>query len=283
LGYSVGEGVAGLYFVMKYVNGEPLNSIIAKLRAGDQEYLHRFSFEHRTQIFMKLLQAVQYAHHQGVLHLDIKPANVMIGPFGEVVLVDWGIAQSRAARQEQAAPPAAGSSSKPMGGVTFTGTPDYMSPEQALCKTSAIGPHTDTYCLSVLFYELVTLHYYLPPKQTLEGRVTSILIDEPLTGLQMHHRFGAPPELTNYIHYGLNKSPEQRYRTVDDMVEALQHVMDGQIPIVCPCTGIKRAANGYGDFMNAHPILSVAGVALLGLFSLFGLFEMLRLIATHLG
>jgi serine/threonine protein kinase len=264
------------YFVMKYVNGEPLNQIIARLREGNPEYVQRFSYEHRAQIFMQLLRAVQYAHHQGVLHLDIKPANVLVGPFGEVVLVDWGIAQTR----ETPAPALLGSSSgKPMAAVAFTGTPDYMSPEQALGKMSAIGPHTDTYCLSVLFYELITLHYYLPPKQTLEGRITSILIDEPLTGLQMHHRFGAPPELTNYIHYGLNKDAEKRFRTVEEMVSRLQDVMDGLIPVVCPCTGIKRAANSYGDFMNAHPILAVVGVCLVALFTMFGLFELVRLLA----
>ena len=64
------------YFVMKYVEGEPLEQIIAKLRAGDPDYQHRFSFEVRTQIFMQLLHAMQYAHRRGVLHLDIKPANV---------------------------------------------------------------------------------------------------------------------------------------------------------------------------------------------------------------
>lgn len=272
--YDAGQDAEGNpYFVMKYLDGEPLDRIIAKLRAGDAAYLHRFSYEHRTQIFMQLLHAVQYAHKKGVLHLDIKPQNVMVGPFGEVVLVDWGIARSMAPPQVAIAEDG---TPKPIAGVTFTGTPDYMSPEQAQGKVALFGPHTDTYCLSVLFYEFVTLHYYLPPKRTLEGRLLSILIDEPLSGLQMHHKFGAPPELTNFIRKGLNKDPAQRYRTADEMVDALQQVMDGLIPVVCPCTGIKRVANTYGDFMNAHPILSVACVVLFVLFALFGVVEAVR-------
>lgn len=277
--YDAGQDAEGTpYFVMKYVDGEPLNQIIAKLRAEDPVYKQRYSYEHRTQMFMQLLRAVQYAHHQGILHLDIKPANIIVGRFGEVVLVDWGIARTRS---ESAASANGDGSPDLKGNIAFTGTPDYMSPEQALGKVEAICPATDTYCLSVLFYELITLHYYLPPKQTLQGRITSILIDEPLTGLQMHHRFGAPPELTNYIHYGLNKDPEKRFRNVDEMVEKLQQVMDGMIPVVCPCTGIKRAANTYGDFMNAHPILAVVGVSLFCLFALFGLFALVWILSHH--
>lgn len=275
--YDAGQDAEGTpYFVMKYVDGEPLDRIIAKLHEGDAESLQRYSYEHRTQMFMQLLRAVQYAHHQGVLHLDIKPANVIVGPFGEVVLVDWGISREHGPQAPSA--PESGSGN-PMAPVLI-GTPDYMAPEQAMGDPAAIGPHTDTYCLSVLFYELITLNYYLPPKKSLQGRVTSILLDEPLTGIQMHHRFGAPPELANYIHYGLHKDPQKRYRTVDEMVDKLQQVMDGLIPVVCPCTAIKRTANRYGDFMNAHPNLALAGVSILGLLALRGLFDLVRFVVS---
>jgi len=210
---------------------------------------------------------------RGILHLDIKPANVVVGPFGEVVLVDWGIARAVATSDSSDASGAP----RPAPARALSGTPAYMSPEQAMGDPSLIDQRTDTYCLCVLFYEFVTLKYYLQPRSTMQGCLTSILMDEPMTALQMHHRFGAPPELTNFIRPGLNKDRTQRYQTVDEMVEKLQDVMNGQIPVVCPCTGIKRTANIYGDFMNAHPILSVAGVSLFVLFALFGLFELVRL------
>jgi serine/threonine protein kinase len=91
--HDVGVDELGRYFfVMKYVEGETLESIIEKLRAGNPEYLARYSTEVRIEIFLGLLHALQYAHAQGVVHRDIKPANVMVGRFGEVVLMDWVIA-----------------------------------------------------------------------------------------------------------------------------------------------------------------------------------------------
>ena len=75
--YDVGVDEDGQYFfVMKHVEGETLEQIIARLRAGDPDYKRRFSYETRTQIFMQILRAVQYAHRKGLVHCDIKPAQV---------------------------------------------------------------------------------------------------------------------------------------------------------------------------------------------------------------
>jgi serine/threonine protein kinase len=105
-----------LYFVMKYVDGETLESVIEKLASGDPEYHERYTFERRVEIFRALLEALAFAHDRGIIHRDIKPANVMIGKFGEVLLMDWGIAKSlredarraphgRASTPEQRHPP----------------------------------------------------------------------------------------------------------------------------------------------------------------------------------
>ena len=104
-----------------------------------------------------------------------------------------------------------------------------------------------------------------------------------MTALQMHHRFGSPPELTNFIRNGLAKDPAHRYQSVDEMIDKLQDVVNGDIPIVCPCTGAKRFAHRYGDFLNLHPIFGIAVLVLLGLFTLFGFIEMIRLTAGLLG
>ena len=91
------------YFVMKFVEGETLESIIAKLSAGDPAYHARYSYERRIEIFLGLLHALEYAHANGVVHRDIKPANVMVGRYGEVVLMDWGIAKPLDEKRDPAA------------------------------------------------------------------------------------------------------------------------------------------------------------------------------------
>src|SRR5215470_11562537 len=81
--HDVGVDELGRYFfVMKYVEGETLESIIAKLRAGDPAYLAKYSVEVRIELFLGILNALAYAHAQGIVHRDIKPANVMIGRYG---------------------------------------------------------------------------------------------------------------------------------------------------------------------------------------------------------
>jgi serine/threonine protein kinase len=82
------------YLVMKYVQGETLESIIEHLAAGDPSYVARFPQEHRARIFLSILQALRYAHGRGIIHRDIKPANIMVGPHGEVTVMDWGLAKT---------------------------------------------------------------------------------------------------------------------------------------------------------------------------------------------
>ena len=74
------------YFIMKYVDGETLESILARLRAGDRETHARYGFERRVEIFKGVLEAIAYAHARGYIHRDIKPANIMVGAFGEVLV-----------------------------------------------------------------------------------------------------------------------------------------------------------------------------------------------------
>ena len=93
--HEVGADESGRpYFTMQYVRGnETLEHVIERLQDGDEEYHRRYTFARRVQIVQQVARAVAFAHQQGVVHRDIKPANIMVGPFGEVLLLDWGLAR----------------------------------------------------------------------------------------------------------------------------------------------------------------------------------------------
>jgi serine/threonine-protein kinase len=92
--YDVGIDAAGQhYFVMKYLEGETLETVIDKLRANDRAYIDKYTYSYRVTMCIEILKALEYAHAHGILHRDLKPANIMIGPHGEVTLTDWGIAK----------------------------------------------------------------------------------------------------------------------------------------------------------------------------------------------
>jgi serine/threonine protein kinase len=275
------------YFVMKYVDGVTLETIIEKLSAGDPETHARFGFERRVQIFAALLEAVAFAHSKGVIHRDIKPANVMIGAYGEVVLMDWGIAKrlhgedgapAALPTEPRAADGGTGGSEKPSPrGTLFRtrvgeliGTPAYMSPEQS--RGDSIDERSDVYSLSVLFYELLSLRHPLASKQTLPEMLHAVSHEAfPLGPNMTHpHQTPVPPDLVWYLVKGLEKNPADRYQSVAEMITRLERRAEGDIPVQCPITFMKRGTNLWARFIDRHHVLAgVAAVVLLA-FSVIG-------------
>ena len=261
--HDVGRDEHGeYYFVMKFVDGETLESIIAKLRAGDPKYHRRYTFERRVQLFLGLLDAVGFAHSKGVIHRDIKPANVMVGRFGEVLLLDWGIAKvgDRPDTLEGDDEPEEDSPAR----LTKTrvgaiiGTPAYMSPEQA--RAEAVDERSDVYALSVVLHELLTLEHYLHDLTTHDALLEGVR-ERPAPLASMVHSAHQPPvpfDLTWYVRKGLHKDPAQRYASVEEMIERLDLRANGQIPVECPITLTKRTTAMTLGFIDRHPMLVLA-------------------------
>jgi serine/threonine protein kinase len=278
------------YFVMKHVEGETLESIIEKLAAGDRAYHARFTFTARVQMFLALLRALEFAHSRGYVHRDIKPANVMIGRYGEVVLMDWGIA-----KQCKAPEPAATDSKEDDAAKTprerlyttrrgaIVGTPFYMSPEQARGDVDAIDERSDVYCATALFYELITLRHYLGERDSLPEVLHAIQTEElGLSFAGVSHPVQGPPpaELVHIFRKGMKKVPEARYQSAAQMIDLLEASLDGRIPVQCPFTFQKRMTRELTRFGDRHPVVALLTFASVA-FGFVGLVVWAAILTLH--
>jgi len=137
------------YFTMKEVHGQTLADLIVSGALSEQR---------RLEVFQRVCEAVSYAHARGVVHCDLKPLNVMIGSFGEVLVMDWGVARLVApskVRSVAVEPPVETTASGTVTSWEVAGTPAYMPPEQALGEADRIGPACDVYALGVMLFELL--------------------------------------------------------------------------------------------------------------------------------
>jgi eukaryotic-like serine/threonine-protein kinase len=231
--HDVGQDENGdYYFVMKYVEGETLEQIIEKLRNGDEDAHRRYGVEQRVGLVRSVMEALAFAHARGIVHRDIKPANVMVGGFGEVLLLDWGIAQSTDPSDLLGGP---------RDGVLI-GTPLYMSPEQAAKK--AVDARSDVYSLSVMLHELLTLQHYLDGVTALDALLDAVQTREiGLATLTRHRAQSAiPMDLTWFVHQGVQKDPAARFQSMQEMIDRLDRRAAGEIDVVCPVTLTKRMA-----------------------------------------
>ena len=278
--HDVGVDDQGRYFfVMKHIEGETLEEIIEKLAAGDPAYHKKYTFTARVEIFMGLLRALQFAHSRGFVHRDIKPANVMIGKFGEVVLMDWGVAKSikPGAQSAPKLPDTADVEPPTERARLFTtrhgalvGTPAYMSPEQARGAVDQIDERSDLYSACVLFHELVNLRHYMADQTTMDGMLKAIIAaDVRLSHFDnVHPTQGmSPPELYHFCNRGLRRNPAERWQSAEEMVSELAMILDGRCRIQCPFTLTKRVTREASNLIDRRPIvaISLASVGLMAL------------------
>ena len=162
--YSLGTYDDGRpFYAMRLVDGDSLKEAIESYH---KEHPHpdptAVEFRKLLGRFIDVCEAIAFAHSKGVLHRDLKPNNVMLGRFGETLLIDWGLAKATGRREPvgpSAAPeatlvPPSGSGHAPTLGVL--GSPPYMSPEQAAGEVESLGPATDVYGLGAILFALLT-------------------------------------------------------------------------------------------------------------------------------
>ncbi len=175
------------WFTMREVRGRTLAEAI---RAAHRDAAGAPTIRRLIELVARVCRTVAYAHAKGVVHRDIKPANIMLGEFGEVLIMDWGIARvgsTPAARPDSLPPEAVGAPvrrSASLSGETrngrIMGTPAYMSPEQARGDHAAVGPATDVYALGAVLYHVLTGS---PPYAGRSERVIAQVLSGPPPGI----------------------------------------------------------------------------------------------------
>jgi serine/threonine protein kinase len=280
------------FFVMKYVNGETLDSIIKKLAAGDPVYHERYPFERRVEIFVAVLEAMAYAHDKGYIHRDIKPANIMVGPYGEVMVMDWGLAKKVGGGPDFAlATPEGDENLRNSGRLQETqvgsllGTPLYMSPEQARGQHDTLDQRSDIYSLCMLLLELLTTRHPFHDRTDLAQVLHGVTSEAPPTHMDKLWELApvqgpVPADLRHIVIKGLQKNPGQRYRSVQELIQRIHLRAQGCIAIECPITFWMSLTGKARRTIERHPMASASLLSLLVLTSaasmIYSLVHMIR-------
>jgi len=263
--YELGRDRSGaLFFTMKKLEGQDLRSILMSISAKDRKVMELFPLALLVDVLIQTCQTVAYAHAQGVIHRDLKPANVLVGAFGEVTVLDWGLAKVRgetpSREVEQAVVKEA--TGKKMVSLELTqpgkryGTPLYMSPEQAR-GDEHLDERSDVYNLGSILFEMLTNKNLVWGNDVEE--VLAQVLDRP-TPIPSEVAVGrkVPPELEAICLKALQKIPEDRYPSVNALIQDLTAYRTGRPISVYRANTLTRLLRW--QYRHALPLTAALGV-----------------------
>jgi serine/threonine-protein kinase len=247
------------FYTMRFVRGRTLAEATAayhrRRATGEAGPLE---LRELLTAFVGVCNAVAYAHSRGVLHRDLKPQNVILGDYGEVIVLDWGLAKLMDRPDDEAAPldlPTDGQAEWTMQGQVL-GTPAYMAPEQAEGRLDLLGPASDVHGLGAILYEILTGQ---PPFQ---GDDTTAVLRKVVHETPPRPRSltkGTPKALEAVCLKALAKKPAARYGTAKELAADVQRWLAGEPVSACPEPRSVR----LGRWLRRHRVgVAGAGAAL---------------------
>ena len=230
------------YFVMELIEGKPLDKYCETAR---------FSLRGKLALFVRVCEAVQYAHQRGVIHRDLKPANILIDAEGMPHVLDFGLA--RLTDHE------AGATQSVLSGHGPAGTLSYMSPEQTQTDNRDLDTRTDVYSLGVVLYQLLTGKFPYETTGNMRDVLDNILQAEPTRPSTISRLID--DEMETITLKCLSKERERRYPTVEDLARDIRHYLTGEV------IEAKRDSAVYVLRKHLHryriPLALTAGIVLL--------------------
>ncbi|WP_372368674.1 protein kinase [Candidatus Uabimicrobium sp. HlEnr_7] len=233
--YELGQNINGnVFLTMKLVKGVEWKKILNK--TAENERFKQYDLEAHLRILLDVCDAMAFAHNKGIVHNDLKPENIMIGEFGEVLVMDWGLAVSRDEISPELRTLHKSMVTSPMG------TPHYMSPELAEGCGKEIGPWTDTYLLGAILHEIITgkpPHY---DENIWKSLMKAIASDKPSFDQKRDDLFiedHIPHELKDICSKSLSKLPEDRFQDVDDFKKAIAYFLKHRESLIISGEGQK--------------------------------------------
>jgi serine/threonine protein kinase len=253
--YELGVDDDGqVYFTMRMVKGQTLSDIFDFVKRGEEGWTQ----SRVLGVILKVCEAMAYAHSKNVIHRDLKPANIMVGRFGEVYVMDWGLARvlgkddSRDIRVRPDTTASIHSARRDVSNETpdsplltmngdVVGTPAYMSPEQATGLIEAMGAHSDVYAVGAILYQLLAGHMpYVPPGALLNNYAVWSRVQEgpPAPIEQVAKRVS--PELLAVCKKAMQRETEERYPDMITLGDELRACMEKGVVRALSSTPLGR-------------------------------------------
>lgn len=219
------------FFTMKHVEGVDLDEVIRRVHARDPEW----GLTRALEVLIKVCDTVAFAHSRGIVHRDLKPSNVRVGRFGEVFVMDWGLARVQGEEGLDAqADDTSTSKGEPSDALTLDGdvlgTPAYMAPEQAEGRNAAVGKPADVYALGAMLYQLLSGErpYGSAGEPRSSTQILALVRTRPPEPLRTTAA-SAPIELIAIAEKAMQREPAQRYPEMEAVARDLRAFLDRRV------------------------------------------------------